>query len=191
MIYAGRQGKRRRLLPYLFLAPALLVLALTILYPMVSNMAMSTQRVQLLRGGGGEFIGTENYGKLAGSRTFRSSLACSLQFVGLSLPLALVLGLGLALLLNELRKGRPLLMACLLIPWAISPVVTGYMWRWLFHDSFGLVNHLLVSAGIVDQGVPWLARPGAAMAAVVTANVWRFMPYTTTVSYTHLRAHET
>jgi multiple sugar transport system permease protein len=179
MIYKDRKGKRGRLLPYLFLTPALLVLALTILYPMVSNLAMSMQRVQLLKGSGGEFIGVGNYAKLAGSQTFRSSLLCSLEFVGLSLPLVLVLGLALALLLNELRKGRPLLMACLLIPWAISPVVTGYMWRWLFHDSFGLVNHLLVSVGLVREGIPWLARPGPAMAAVVTANVWRFMPYTT------------
>ena len=168
-----------KLLPYAFLTPALLVLAVVILYPMVSNLVMSVERVQLLKGGGAEFVGAANYAKLAGSRSFRASLVCSLKFVGFSLPLALVLGLGLALLFNEVRKGRPILMACLLVPWAISPVVTGYMWRWLFHDSFGLVNHMLLSLGLIDEGVPWLARPDTAMAAVVIANVWRFMPYTT------------
>jgi multiple sugar transport system permease protein len=174
-----RRRTGKDLLPYAFLVPALLILGLTIVYPMVSNLVMSAQRVQLLKGGGAEFIGVANYAKLAGSRSFRSSLVSSLEFVGLSLPLALVLGLVLALLFNEIRKGRPMLMACLLIPWAISPVVTGYMWRWLFHDSFGLVNHLLLSLGVAGEGVPWLARSGTAMAAVVIANVWRFMPYTT------------
>lgn len=178
---AKREMKRKRknIVPYLLLTPALLILSVTILYPMVSNAVMSVERVRLLKGGGGEFVGTANYVKLFGSQSFRSSLMVSFEFVALSLPIALILGLGLALILNEIRRYRALLLACLLIPWAISPVVTGYMWRWLFHDSFGLVNHFLMSAGIVDTGVPWLARPDTAMIAVVVANVWRFMPYIT------------
>ena len=178
---ANRRGQRKLqgLFPYLLLAPALIVLAVVILYPMASNAVMSLQRVRLLRGGGGEFVGTANYAKLFGSPAFRSSILSSLKFLLFSLPPALVLGLGLALVLNEIRKLRPVLMACLLIPWAISPVVTGYMWRWLFHDSFGLINHGLVTLGVIDHNLPWLAKPGTAMAAVVVANVWRFMPYIT------------
>ncbi len=176
---ARRRPRLPRLLPYLLLAPALLVLSIVILYPMADNAVMSLQRVRLLKGGSGEFVGAANFARLLRSSTFRSSILCSARFLVFSLPPALVLGLGLALVLNEIRRYRPVLMACLLIPWAISPVVTGYMWRWLFHDSFGLVNHGLTSMGLIDENVPWLARPETAMAAVVVANVWRFMPYIT------------
>ena len=65
------------------------------------------------------------------------------------------------------------------MPWAIAPVVTGYMWRWLFHDSFGLINYGLLSMGLIEENVAWLAEPDAAMVAVVVANIWRFMPYIT------------
>jgi multiple sugar transport system permease protein len=174
-----KRAKRSNSLPYFFLAPALLILTITIFYPMVSNSLMSLERVRLLKGGGSEFVGAANYEKLFGSRGFRSSILTSVEFVAWSLPVALFLGLGLALALNRTEKHRAILMACLLIPWAISPVVTGYMWRWLFHDSFGLVNHTLLGLGVIDEGVPWLARPGTAMATVVVANVWRFMPYIT------------
>lgn len=179
MMQRIKKTNRSTSLPYLFLAPALLVLAVTIFYPMLSNTLMSVERVRLLKGGGSEHVGAANYEKLFRSRGFRSSILTSVKFVALSLPTALLLGLGLALALNRTEKYRAILMACLLIPWAISPVVTGYMWRWLFHDSFGLVNHTLLGIGLIDESVPWLARPATAMAAVVVANVWRFMPYIT------------
>ena len=85
----------------------------------------------------------------------------------------------MALIFNEIKKYRPVFTGFLLVPWAIAPVVTGYMWRWLFHDSFGLINYGLSSLGFIDQNVAWLAEPDAAMGAVVVANIWRFMPYIT------------
>jgi multiple sugar transport system permease protein len=169
----------RRLTPYYFLLPALAVLAVIIFYPVFSNLTMSLQKVKLLRGGGDEFVGLHNYAKLLGSRTFLKSLGSSARFTLLSLPVALVLGLALALVFNEIRRCRPVFTAFLLVPWAIAPVVTGYMWRWLFHDGFGLINHFLLQLGLIDANVSWLARPDTAMAAVVVANIWRFMPYIT------------
>jgi len=169
----------RRLTPYYFLLPALVVLGLIILYPVFSNLVMSLHKVKLLKGGGDEFIGLANYLKLLGSRTFTKSIGSSVRFTLISLPLAFLLGLGLALIFNEIKKNRPLFTAFLLVPWAIAPVVTGYMWRWLFHDSFGLVNYFLISTGIIQTNVSWLAQPDTAMAAVIVANIWRFMPYIT------------
>jgi multiple sugar transport system permease protein len=101
----------------------------------------------------------------------------SFTFAAVSLPAAFVLSLILALSLNEIGRSRPVFMGMLLIPWAISPVVTGYMWRWLFNDTFGLINHLLFSMGVIDQYLPWLAVPGTAIAATIVANIWRFLPY--------------
>ena len=141
---------------------------------------MSFYNVRLLKASGGDvFVGLDNYAKLLGSRSFGNSVFASLRFTLLSLPLAFILGLGMALIFNEIKKYRPVFTGFLLVPWAIAPVVTGYMWRWLFHDSFGLVNYGLSSLGFIDQNVAWLAEPDAAMGAVVVANIWRFMPYIT------------
>ena len=169
----------RRLTPYYFLLPALVVLGLIILYPVFDNLIMSLHKVKLMKGGGDEFIGLANYEKLLGSRTFTGSIWSSVRFTLISLPIALILGLGLALVFNEIRKYRPVFTGFLLVPWAIAPVVTGYMWRWLFHDNFGLINHFLLKLGLIDANVTWLARTDTAMAAVIVANVWRFMPYIT------------
>src|SRR3712207_147039 len=79
--------------------------------------------------------------------------------------------------MNEVGRARPVFLALLLIPWVISPVVTGYSWRWLFNDEFGLLNELLKDLGVIDGNVAWLAKPGTAMAAVIVASVWRFVPY--------------
>ena len=151
----------KRLTPYYFLLPALAVLAVIILYPVISNVIMSFYKVRLLKGSGGGdvFLGLANYGKLLGSKPFLNSVLASLRFTLISLPLAFVLGLGMALVFNEIKKYRPVFTGFLLVPWAIAPVVTGYMWRWLFHDSFGLINYALLSVGLIDQNVPWLAQP--------------------------------
>ena len=172
-----RNSPKRKLVPYVFLAPAFAVLSLIVLYPLINDAVLSLIKVRLLKGGAGEFVGVEHYAKLFASSGFRSSIWSSVYFVVLSLPMAFLPSLVLALLLNQVRHGRALITAALLIPWAISPVVTGYIWRWLFHDSFGAINYLLQQMRLIDAPIAWLAEPRAAMVAVCVANAWRFMPY--------------
>ena len=81
----------QRLTPYYFLAPALAVLTVVILFPIISNVTMSLHKVQLLKGGEDQFVGFDNYARLLGSSTFRGSVSASLRFTFLSLPLALIL----------------------------------------------------------------------------------------------------
>ena len=100
--------KKRDLTPYYFLLPALIVLAVVILYPMINNLTMSFYKVRLLKASGGDvFIGLENYAKLLGSRSFGNSVFASLRFTLISLPLSFMLGLGMALIFNEIKKYRP------------------------------------------------------------------------------------
>ena len=183
--------RRKKLTPYYFLLPGMAVLAVVILYPILGNVVMSLQKVKLIKGGGGDFVGLANYAKLLASRTFISSIISSAKFTLISLPVALVLGLGLALIFNEIKRYRPIFTAFLIVPWAIAPVVSGYMWRWLFHDSFGLVNYFLATLGLIDENVSWLAHPDTAMAAVVVANIWRFMPYITIMLLSGLQSIST
>lgn len=169
---------QRQLTPYYFLLPVMVVLTVVIIYPVFSDLVMSLQRVRLMKGGD-EFVGLANYVRLLRSSTFIGSIGSSARFTLISLPLALLMGLAMALVFNEIRKYRPIFTGFLLMPWAIAPVVTGYMWRWLFHDSFGLINYFLIKLGLLHHNVAWLAQPDTAMAAVIVANIWRFMPYIT------------
>ena len=108
----------KNLTPYYFLLPAMLVLLVVILYPVLSNFLMSLYKVRLLKGyGQGDlFIGLSNYVKLLGSKAFIDSMLVSLRFTLLSLPISFVLGLGMALIFNEIKKYRPVFTGCLLIP---------------------------------------------------------------------------
>jgi multiple sugar transport system permease protein len=100
-----------------------------------------------------------------------------LTFTVISVLVAFLLGFAVALIMNEVRRARPVFLALLLMPWVISPIITGYSWRWLFDDQFGLVNKLLVDLHLIDGNVAWLAKPRTAMAAIIVASVWRFVPY--------------
>jgi ABC-type sugar transport system permease subunit len=160
-----------------FLAPVLLVLGTIILYPILFNLQISLYNVRRVDQPFGDFLGLENYRWVLRNDDFLNSLRVSFTFTVVSVVIAFVLGFAVALLMNEVGRTRPVFLALLLIPWVISPVVTGYSWRWLFNDEFGLLNELLKDLGVIDGNVAWLAKPGTAMAAVIVASVWRFVPY--------------
>ena len=163
--------------PYLFLSPALIVLGIIILYPIFFNLDLSFRDVKLIAQTTGPLVGLKNYAYLATDEDFWNSMRVSAVFTALSVPVAFLCGLGVALLMNELGRTRSFFLTLLLIPWIISPVVTGYAWRWIYNDQFGLLNKVLTDLHVIDQYVGWLAAPDSAMAALIVANVWRFIPY--------------
>ena len=163
--------------PYLFLAPAMLVLAVIILYPMLFNAQISLHNTRLISEDLGEFVRFENYQRILRDDDFWHSLRVSLVFTVSTVVISFALGFGIALAMNEIGRARPILLALMMIPWVISPVITAYAWRWLFNDEFGFLNKVLRDLGIVDHNVTWLAKPDTAVAAVIIASVWRFIPY--------------
>jgi multiple sugar transport system permease protein len=178
------QPTRRRLsvswhrqTPYLFLAPAMIVLVVIILYPMLFNAQLSVHNTRLVSVGLGDFVGLDNYRRILRDEDFWHSLRVSVTFTVLSVVFSFVIGFAIALVMNEVGRVRSLFLGLLLIPWVISPVITAYSWRWLFNDEFGLVNVVLKELGLIDRNITWLAKPGTAVFAVVVASVWRFVPY--------------
>jgi len=100
----------------------------------------------------------------------------------------LVLGLGLALLVHRKIRGRGVLRAAVLIPWALPTVVSSLLWGWIYHDRYGLANHLLLTLGVLAEPRVWLGDPALAMAAAIVADIWKTTPYVALILLTGLQA---
>lgn len=155
------------------LAPAVFVLLAFIAAPIAQSMILSFHRMivglpQLQN----PFVGIENYQELLHDSVAKHSFWVTIVFVSITTCCELFLGLLLALLINHRFPGRGGLRACVLIPWAIPTVVSAQMWRFLFNDSYGLINYTLFGDE-VGRYIAWLAKPGTALFAIILADVWK------------------
>ena len=185
-VSAPRSGwwrRAHRLEPYALVAPALAVLALFFAGPAVYNVALSFQRVSLFElGQGGEWVGFANYSELARDNlTPRALKNTTLWLTLTTVSIRLVLGLALALLLNAsvFRRWRIswLTRSLLLIPWVTPPVVAVAAWKWLLDARYGAVNLLLLDLGLIDEGIPFLAKTSTVWAGIDAMLVWRELPF--------------
>lgn len=156
-----------------FVLPSLLLVAVFSIYPICDSVRLSFYRTILMLPWLGEkFVGLENYADLATDPVALQSLGVTLLFVGVSAALEVLVGAGMALLLNESFRGRGLVRAAVLVPWAIPTVVSSQMWRYIFNDRYGLFNFLIfgrdTSRYLAPLAEPWLAR-----AAIIFADVWK------------------
>jgi ABC-type sugar transport system permease subunit len=162
-----------RVLPYLLVAPAVvLVFALTV-YPTVYVLQTSFTDWNLMRTVT-RAVGLRNYVDLASDELARRALLNTVLFLVGSLVLILVLGLALALALNEPVRFRTFFRSTVVLPWALTAVVVGVMWRWILMPDIGIVNYLLAGLGI---NVSFFLSPNAALATMVLVEVWRSTGY--------------
>lgn len=167
----------KKSLPYLLLVPALLFTVFVLVYPLVQNLINSVCDVSMIKGANG-WVGLHNYEHIFNDTLFWLSFRNTAIYAFVGTLLALLVGLGFALLLN-MKLGRISSIASFLymIPWVISPVVAGFAWKWILNDRFGIVNYWLASAGIVKLGTSWLGDPGTALFCVMLARIWQFYPF--------------
>ncbi|WP_308915828.1 sugar ABC transporter permease [Jannaschia sp. LMIT008] len=162
--------------PYLFLAPAVLVMAVALLYPIGYMIWASfldwspSQRI-----GEAEFVGLRNYGNLLGDAAFHESFWVTLRFAALVVGIEMVLGVGLALLLDRELRGMTVLRTVFILPMMIAPIVVGLMWRYMYHPTVGTFNRTLSDLGLPT--VPWLSDGDWAFASVVIADIWQWTPF--------------
>jgi len=163
--------------PYLLLAPALLFTALVLVYPLARNLYNSFRDVSLIRADRG-WVGWGNYERIFSDDLFWLSFRNTAVYAIVGTLLALLVGLGFALLLN-LKLGRitGLLTFLYTIPWVISPVVAGFAWKWILNDHSGILNHWLSLAGFIEPGATWLGNPATALGCVMVARIWQFYPF--------------
>jgi len=161
---------------FLLNAPALLAILLLVAYPILYSFWLSLHRYNLKRPNVFAFIGLGNYVDIFRSAEFWPALRITLIFTALAVALVVVIGVLIALLLNERFPGRGLVRTLVLVPWAIPPVVNGLMWQWLYDAKVGVLNGLLVTLRIIPDYRGWLSHPTDALLALVTAHVWNALP---------------
>lgn len=168
------KGLLRSAYPYTLTAPTLLLILLLAVIPIVS--AIWTSLHHDLGLGHRAFTGLENYLELAADPAAQESLTFTLIFVGVSVPLEILLGLGIALVIHRRFRGRGWVRAAVLVPWAIPTVVTSWMWLYIFDGDRGILNYLIFGSQ-TQHYVTFLQYTGWARLAVIIADVWKTAPF--------------
>lgn len=169
--------------PYLLIAPILIALGLFFFSPALFNFWLSFQKVSLFElTKGGQWVGLQNFVDIIHDPNTQLVLQNTIIWLtGVTVILRLVLGMGLAVMLNlpVLRRWKLNGVARLmvLIPWVIPPVVAVAAWEWMLHPRYGLINQVLLELGIIDSGIPFFARISTVWGAIITILVWRELPF--------------
>ena len=169
--------RREQQTGWLLMLPALMVLALVFAYPIARAFWLSLFTENLGTGLQPVFSGLANYGRMVGDGRFWQSLWNTSIFTLFSVLLELVLGLAIALVLNQAFRGRGTVRTIAIIPWALPTAVMGLAWAWIFNDQYGVVNDILQRLGLIDTGINWLGDPTLAMLALIIADVWKTTPF--------------
>lgn len=173
-----RYGLSRHQLAWLLFLPAVIVLAAVLGYPAGRTIWISLHTVRLDEPWLGEpFVGLNNYVRVFQDATFWGAFGVSVYFTVGAVALELVLGLCIALVVNESFRGRGLMRAAMLVPWAIPAIVSARMWGWMYSPAVGAFNALLNGLHIVNGPIDMLGNPTWAMPAVIVADVWKNTPF--------------
>jgi multiple sugar transport system permease protein len=171
-----RYGEGERRLAAAMLSPAMVIIALVAAYPIGYAIWLSLNEYSVRFPDLSRWAGFKNYSDALGSSEFWDAVVVTFMFTGISVALELVIGLGMALAMHEAFKGRALLRAVVLVPWAVLTVVSAITFRTLFEPDLGLAPQVLNTFGIAED-VVWLGETGYAMAVMVLADVWKTAPF--------------
>lgn len=160
---------------YLVNAPMIIYLGCVLVFPMLWGFYMSFTNKTI--GNPATFVGLQNYARLIGDPEYRRAIVNTVLFTAMSIALKTVLGMIMALALNQNFKGRNIVRALLMIPWTLPNIVVVYNWRWIFNSTGGIANHLLKSLHLIDSNIIWFGSTGLAMLTIIVANVWRGTPF--------------
>ncbi|HEX2034972.1 MAG TPA: sugar ABC transporter permease [Chloroflexota bacterium] len=156
----------------------MVVVALVAVIPLVQTIWMSFTDARL----GGlqppRFVGLRNYVDLFQDYLFWQSVGVTVSFTVITVAAEFVLGMIVALVVNSNFKGRGLMRAAMLVPWAIPTVISAQMWKWMYHDVYGVVNDFLVATlGLLPANVAWVADPRTSLLAIAAVDIWKTTPF--------------
>jgi len=176
----GKKGKIKKLVPYLWIAPSVLLIAVIIFVPILELFLTSFSKVSLagIRKG---LIGFGNFKDLFSDKAFlivlKNTLVWTIAVVGIST----VLSIGIALILNKKFPGRRIVRAVLIFPWATSLIITAAMWKYIFDFNYGIMNLILQKAGIIKENIYWLAKPEISFPVLIWVGIFVTIPFTSFV----------
>jgi len=165
----------------LLLSPTTLILLIFLGIPIAYALVMSFQQIELTVSQNRPFVGLDNYAEVLTERAVRESLGRTLFFAALTIIVSVLPALALALILNEQFRARRPVRVLVMLPWAVAPVVSGVLWRYMFHSNYGLANALLYQLGIIANYVVWLDKATLALSIAAVATAWKSIPFLTLI----------
>ncbi len=168
---------KKKILPYLLLAPMILIMGVLVFYPIAATFSYSLKKWKLTAPGDIRFIGFDNYKNILKSESFWYSLQNTLFLLVLVVVTTSILGVLVSLFLNIQVKGAGILLAIAVLPWALPPYVNGILWKFVFHSGYGFMNKVLIGLGMADKPVEWLTSRWMLLVVVAIVVVWRSVPF--------------
>ncbi|MFF2300089.1 carbohydrate ABC transporter permease [Arthrobacter sp. NPDC058127] len=169
----SRRIKESRSLPYLLIAPAVLIVGAVVVWPVAQTVWLSFYAGTIRRTG--DFVGIGNYQALFADPNFTRALGNTLVFTVCSVAVELVLGTVVALIINRSFRGRGLLRAVTLVPWAFPTAISAIMFRLMFNDPNGVLSWIAYGLGLIHQ--PVLGSQDLMVVAAVTVDIWKTTPF--------------
>ena len=180
---------RQHLLGYLLLAPAIVLVAVIIVYPLIISFDLSFQNVKLARIGAARKPFTlANYEKLFTSAEFWMACWITLKLVTTVTIGSLLVGVSTALLVNNRFRGRVLARLVMAIPWAVPEIIAVVMFAWIFDSSFGILSWLFLKLGFTEELIAWVSTPGPAFWAVAVTMIWKGFPFVSIMTLAGLQS---
>jgi multiple sugar transport system permease protein len=190
--YARRSARKKGLVgrtayPHLWILPSVALMVAIIVVPIIDLFITSFSEVSFsgLREG---FNGVDNYVSLFHDPVFPRVLMNTVIWTVAIVGITIVLSLGIASLLNEEFVGRRLVRAALIVPWAVSLLITAVIWKWVFDFRYGTLNLILQDLGIIEKNVNWLAQPATSFPAMIAVGIFVSLPFTSFVLLAGLQA---
>ena len=171
-----RADTERQILGWLFVAPAIVLVVVLVLYPMVHGFQQSIRSGGFLFGEQPGYVGLRNYRDVIHDPASRDAMRHTLEYVVLAVTLEMVLGILVAVTLHRVFRGRGLVLAVLILPWALPSVVSGVLWRRVVDPDNGLLNSLLMQLHVISHPHVWLASGRGAIVYITLVHVWGVLP---------------
>jgi trehalose/maltose transport system permease protein len=170
--------RRQTRLGWLLLVPALAVVGFVAIYPLGKTVYQSFTNQEFLAGlEPTKWVGIDNYRELWHDTIFRDTVVLTIKFTAITVGFEFVLGLIIALVVNSGFKGRGVMRAVMLVPWAIPTVVAAQMWKWMLDDTFGVVNDLGVRLHLLSHSRAWISDPATSLGSVCAVDIWKTTPF--------------
>jgi len=171
------QRKQTRL-AWIMLLPAVAAVGFVALYPLGQTIYYSFTDQQFLAGiEPTTWVGLENYKDLIHDTAFWDSVVLTVKFAAITVLCEFVLGMIIALVVNSGFKGRGVMRAMMLVPWAIPTVVAAQMWKWMYNDLYGVINDAGVRLHLISNNVAWISQPETALGSVAAVDIWKTTPF--------------
>lgn len=180
--------KKNKVLPYILILPAVVIMAVFVLYPIIVTLFYSLRKMKLTAPKDTAFVGFDNYIYTLKSFDFWYSLQNSIIIMVIVVIICVLLGLLFASILNFESRLKNILMAIAVIPWALPPVVNGILWKWIFYPGYGFLNKILYNLNIIEEPIQYLSNRYSLMLIIAIVVAWRNIPFCSIVLLSSMRA---